>query len=78
MYDWNQGCQIFLGTLNQNGKILTKLTKKYTKRPLNTPNGHKIPNVNKIYICNEIFHSKAFKSIPKLEFLVRKYTLWQP
>jgi hypothetical protein len=26
----------------------------------------------------KIFHSKAFKSIPKLEFSVQKYTIWQP
>jgi hypothetical protein len=30
-----QGCQMFLGTIYQNGK-------KYTKRPQNVPTGHKI------------------------------------
>jgi hypothetical protein len=44
-----QGCQIFLGTKYQN-------LEKYTTRPQNIPNGHKIfpmavkrPNGHKIY-----------------------------
>jgi hypothetical protein len=41
-----QGCQIILGTKYQNGE-------KYTKRPQNTPNGHKLfpmaVNGHKIY-----------------------------
>jgi hypothetical protein len=45
----NQGCQIFVSTLNQSGEKYTKLTTKYTIRPLNTPNGLNIPNGNKIY-----------------------------
>jgi hypothetical protein len=34
----HEDCQIFLGKLNQNGIKYAKLTTKYTKRPLNTPN----------------------------------------
>jgi hypothetical protein len=39
-----QGCQIFLGTIYQNGE-------KYTKLPQNIPNGYKInmPKWRKIY-----------------------------
>jgi hypothetical protein len=28
--------------------------------------------------CKPIFHSKALQNIPKMGFLVRKYTIWQP
>jgi hypothetical protein len=43
-----QGCQIFLGTAYQNGKIhqriikCTKETQQYTNVPKNIPNGHKM------------------------------------
>jgi hypothetical protein len=36
----NQGCQIFLGTIHQNGE-------KYTKLPQNIPNVHKINQIAK-------------------------------
>jgi hypothetical protein len=26
----------------------------------------------------QIFHCKTFQNLPKLGFLVRKYTIWQP
>jgi hypothetical protein len=39
----SQGCQIFLGTIYQNGEnIPTKMTTKYSKWPQNAPNDHKI------------------------------------
>jgi hypothetical protein len=34
-----QGCQIFLGTMYQNGKNIPKTT-KYAKWKQNRPNGH--------------------------------------
>jgi hypothetical protein len=45
-----QGCQIFRGTIFQNGENIPKYT-KYTNVPLNIPNGHKIciPNDLKLY-----------------------------
>jgi hypothetical protein len=45
-----QGCQIFLGTIYQNGERY-QITTKYSKRPENRSNGSKIcrPHVNKLY-----------------------------
>jgi hypothetical protein len=44
-----------------------EIARKYSKLPEN------IINCQKIYQ-----HSEALKTIPKLEFLVRKLTIWQP
>jgi hypothetical protein len=56
-----QGCQIFVSTPYQNGKII--------------PNSHKIyqiavnrPNGNIFNIHNNIFHYKTLQNIPKLGF----------
>jgi hypothetical protein len=61
----------------KRGKINTKLPQRtYTKWRYNTPNGLKsTPMVIKY---TQIFHSMAHKNEPKLEFLVRKFTIWQP
>jgi hypothetical protein len=57
-----QGCQIFLGTANQNGKKYSTLTTKYTKMALTALNDLRVPNRYKLHIP-KILHSKAFKSI---------------
>jgi hypothetical protein len=72
----NQGCRIFLGTIYQNEET-------YTKLPQNIPNGHKITsNGRKIdQICikyTNILHCKTLQILPKLQFLVWKYSIWQP
>jgi hypothetical protein len=67
----DQGCQIFLGALNLNWKIYQTDHKIYQKA-VNYTQCLK----NQIVIkFTKILNSKAFKSIPKLEFLVRKNTL---
>jgi hypothetical protein len=63
----NQGCQICLGTAKpkkMEKNIPNKLTTKCTKMPLNTPNG-----LTKYQIYNKLFHSEAFKSVIKFDFL---------
>jgi hypothetical protein len=40
------------------------------------PNGRKIDQVVKK--CTSIFHCKTLQNLPKLIFLVYKYTIWQP
>jgi hypothetical protein len=68
--DTKQSCQIFLGTTYQNGKNIQ-----------NVPNGHKKPFGRKIDIMatknTNIFHCNTFQNLPKLIFLVRKFTIWQ-
>jgi hypothetical protein len=66
-----QGCQILRGTMYQNydniphdHKIYQHVI-KYTKWLENGPNGHPY---------NSIFHCKALRNLPKLGFLVWKYT----
>jgi hypothetical protein len=60
------GCQIFLGTIYQNGEIYTKLLEN-------------IPNVHKIYEMGRkidqmsikyiyMFHCKTLQNVPKLQF----------
>jgi hypothetical protein len=48
----------------------------------NIPNDHKYTKSPQIYQITtthtQIFHSKAFKNILKMGFLVLKYTIWQP
>jgi hypothetical protein len=62
-----QGCQIFLGTTDQNGKNIPKWTQ-------NIPNAHKIPNGIRIdqmaLKCTNIFDFKTLQNLPKLGFLV--------
>jgi hypothetical protein len=60
------------------GKKYTKLTAKYTKRPLSTYLHQMASKYRMVIKYTKVFHSKAFNSIPKLEFLVWKYTIWQP
>jgi hypothetical protein len=59
-----QGCQIFLGKTYQNGK-------KYT-------NGHKLHKIYQMAIkyTNNI-HCNTLQNLPKLGFLVWKYSIWQ-
>jgi hypothetical protein len=66
---FGQGCQIFLGATYQNGKNVPKW-------PQNIPNGCKIDEMS-IKFTN-IFYCKTLQNLPKLEFLVWKYTIWQP
>jgi hypothetical protein len=59
----DQGCQIFVGTTYQNGKILAKL-------PQNLPNGHSMHQMALKYQITikytKIFRTMVFKNIPKL------------
>jgi hypothetical protein len=47
-----------------------------TKRPWNVPNGRNIFQMDIEY--TNLFHSKVLQNLPKLGFLVWKYTIWQP
>jgi hypothetical protein len=72
-----QGCKIFYTKTGENipnDLKIYQMTSKYI------PNGHKMYQMAIIkhpipikYKC--IFHSKAFRNIPNLGFLVRKYTI---
>jgi hypothetical protein len=62
-----QGCQIFIGTAYQNGKIYQRIT-KYTKKLNNIPNGHKMDQMDIKF--TKVFYAKAFKNIFKLGFLI--------
>jgi hypothetical protein len=61
----DQGCQILLGTIYQNGE-------KYTKLPLNYQIATKLPNGLNIFQMvikyTNLFHSKALQNLPKLDF----------
>jgi hypothetical protein len=65
----NQGCRIFLSAKYQHGG-------KYTKWPQPLFNGRKIDQMVLKY--TKIFHCQTIQNIPKLGFLVRKQTIWQP
>jgi hypothetical protein len=60
---------------NKIGKNVTRrpqkyqIAIKYTTIAIKIPNGLKEP---------KNFHPKTFPNIPKLTFLVSKYTIWQP
>jgi hypothetical protein len=61
----NQGCQIFLGTMYQNGvkyvyHIATKLPNGHNIHP----KGRNILQMAKEY--NDLFHSNALQNLPKL------------
>jgi hypothetical protein len=53
------GCQIYLGAKYQNGENYTKLTLNYQM----------------VIEYTDLFHSQALQYLPKLGFLVRKYTI---
>jgi hypothetical protein len=42
------------------------------------PNGGKIYQLTTNHMYSNFFSSKALKNLPKLRFLVCKYTIWQP
>jgi hypothetical protein len=64
-----QGCQIFLGATYQNGK-------KIPEWQQNIPNGSKIDEMSVKF--TNIFYCKSLQNLPKLAFLIWKYTIWQP
>jgi hypothetical protein len=59
----------------KRGKIYQMIT-KCTKLPQKIPNGRKIDQTAKKY--TNIFNCKTLHNLPKLGFLVWKYTIWQP
>jgi hypothetical protein len=73
----NQGCQIFLCTIYQNGDNtpnehnIHQSVLKYTKWPENWPNGHKIC----MPVSSIVRPSKIY---PNWDFWFEKYTIWQP
>jgi hypothetical protein len=66
------GNQMVARFYKHNGKN----TKKYYKWPQNIPNGRKIDQLDFKYTT--IVHYKTLENLPKLEFLVLEYTIWQP
>jgi nuclear transport factor 2 (NTF2) superfamily protein len=70
-----QGCQIFLGTKYQNGKMY-QITVSYTKCPWSITKDRKMDKVSIKYTI--IFHCKTLQNLPKFGFLVWKQTIWQP
>jgi hypothetical protein len=73
---WLPGMPDCFATTYQNGTKYTKITRKYTKWPLNMANGRKVYQMDIKYTTN--FHCKTLKNLPKFGFLVSKYTIWQP
>jgi hypothetical protein len=79
-FNWNsapriQGCQIFPGTIYQNGENIPNLP-QLCQMYWNIPNGREIFQMAIKY--TNFFHFKALQNVPKLEFWVWKYTIWQP
>jgi hypothetical protein len=77
--DWdNQGWQMFLGTIYQNRKKYTKWPCMYViyQMAKNTPNGRKIDQM--VIKFTNIFLCQTLQNVPKLGFLVSKFTIWQP
>jgi hypothetical protein len=70
------GLPVFSWT--QYTKMVKKLPNYHniTKWPQNISHGRKIFQMTIKY--TNIFNSKALQNLPKLEFLVIKYTIWQP
>jgi hypothetical protein len=66
----------FVQYINQSGEKNVPNDYKITKCPLNIPNGCKIFQMTRIF--NYIIHSKVLPNTPKLVFLVRRETIWQP
>jgi hypothetical protein len=50
--------------------------KREKQNKLCIPNDHKVNQMAIKY--TNIFHFNKFQNLPKLGFLVRKYTIWQP
>jgi hypothetical protein len=72
-----QGCQIFLCTRYQNGKMYTyQIIINVSKWPQNIPYGRKTDQI--VIKYTNIFHCKTLQNLPKLGFLVWKYAIWQP
>jgi glycerophosphoryl diester phosphodiesterase len=76
VWDWVQGCQIFLDTIYQQGGKIYQMTTKYTEWPKNISNGRKIVQMSIKY--SNIYPCKALQNFSNLLFLVRKYIIWQP
>jgi hypothetical protein len=68
-----QGCQIFLYTIYQNGEKYANLSQHY-QMTINYTKWRKMFQTTIKYTN----HSKALQNLPKLIFLVSKYTIWQP
>jgi hypothetical protein len=66
---WEHGCQIFLGTIYQNWGKLYQITSKL-------PNDHY--HCKMVIEYTNLFHFQPLQNLPKLGFLVLKYTIWQP
>jgi hypothetical protein len=87
----DQGCQIFLGTLYQNGGKYTKwpqnipndhkiyqMTTKYTKWPQNIPNGHKVYQMAVIYLDKlSIMYTNIFHSNVLQKLLKFGFLVWK-
>jgi hypothetical protein len=67
--------RFFLVHDTETGKMY-QMVLKYSKWPLNIPNGPKIFQMAIKHI--NIFQSKDLRKLPKLGFLVWKQTIWQP
>jgi hypothetical protein len=72
----HQVCQIFLGTTYKIGKNINLITTKCTKWLWNVPNGRKLYQM--LIKHTNIFNRNSLQNLPKLGFLIRKYTIWQP
>jgi hypothetical protein len=76
---WQQGCQIFLDTVNQNGEKYTKLTLhtlNYHGHKIHIPNGRKI--IQRTIKYPNIFQSKALQNLPKNGLKIfHLATLWR-
>jgi hypothetical protein len=72
-----QGCQIFLDTIYQNGDNITNVHNIYTKWPKIKANGHKIYQM--VMKDTKIIHSKAFQNIQNGHglFIQRPYKMYQ-
>jgi hypothetical protein len=62
----DQGCQIFLRTMYQNGKEIHQATTRYSKGPNKLKVCmNNIPNSKYMYKYTKVFHSKTSQNIPK-------------
>jgi predicted aldo/keto reductase-like oxidoreductase len=68
----NKGCQIFLDKTCQDGENIPTYHKIYQ----NAVKYCQIDQMAIKYTC--IFYRKTLQNLPKLVFLVRKRTIWQP
>jgi hypothetical protein len=73
--DSEQGCQIFsCYNIPKTGKIY-QMTITYPKWQQKIPNGRKMDQMDKKYA--NVIHCQALQNLPKFEFLVLKYAIWQ-